>query len=125
MIKGLEHLSYEEMFRELGLFSLTMRRPRGRRINMYKYLMGGVRLFPVVPTEQTISNGHKSKYKKFHLNTKNPFPTVTVIKHYNRIAQRGCGVSIHGDIQISTGHGSGQPALTDAALSKRTGQDKL
>jgi len=64
MIRGLEHLCYEERLRELGLFSLQKGRLRGHLIVAFQYLKGaykrdGDNFFSKACCDRTRSNGFK------------------------------------------------------------------
>jgi len=90
MMRGLEHLSYKEGLRELGLFSLKKRRLRGDLITAYKYLecgcqKDGARLFPEVPSDRTRGNGHKLKHSKFQVNMRKNFFPLRVTEPWNRL----------------------------------------
>jgi len=86
MIRGLEHLSYEERLRELGLFSLEKRRVWGHLIATFQYLKGvykkyGDRVFSGVCCNRTRGHGFKLKEGRFRLGMGRNFFTMRVMRH--------------------------------------------
>jgi len=88
MIQGMEHISYEDRLRELGLFSLRKRRLQDGLIAAFLYLKGssrkeGDRLFSRVC--RTRGNSFKHKQGRFRLDIRKKSFAVRVVKHGNRL----------------------------------------
>jgi len=92
MIQGMEHLSYKERLRELGLFSLEKRSLQGDLIASFQYLKGDCKkaeegLFTRSCRDRTSHNGFKLKKGRFRLDIRKTFFTVRVVRHRNRLAR--------------------------------------
>lgn len=107
-----------------GTAQLGAEKAEGYLINVYKYLMKGVkkavRLFSVVSSEWKRNNGYKLKYKQFHFKIFHS----KVVKHLNRLPREAVK-SPSLDLQNLTEHGTEQPALADLLLSRRVWLNNL
>ena len=89
-MKGLEHKSYEERLRTLGVSSLEKRRLRDNLSALYSFLRrgsgeGGADLFSLGSSDRMCGNGSKLHQGKFRPDIMKHFFTERVIKHWNRL----------------------------------------
>ena len=90
MIRGMEHLSYEERLRELDLLSLEKRRLQGDLIVAFQYLKGACKqegewLFTRVDSDRTREDGFKLRQGRFRLGIRRMLFTQKVVTHWNRL----------------------------------------
>lgn len=86
--RRIEHLSYEEMLRELGLLSLEKRRLLGDPIVSFQYpkrayKKDGARLFTRAYSDRTRGNVFKLMASRFKLDMRRKFFTVRVENRRN------------------------------------------
>jgi len=85
MMWGLDHLSYEESLRQLGLFSLEKRRLWGDLTVAFRYIKGAYqkarqRRFTKAWSDKTRGNSLKLKNGRFRMDIRNKFFMMRVVR---------------------------------------------
>ena len=93
MIRGLEHLPYEDRLRELGLFSLDKRKLWEDLIAAFQYLKGAYRkvgagLFIRLCSGRTSEGGFKMEEGRFRQDMGRKFFTVRMVRHWNTLPSK-------------------------------------
>ena len=103
--------------RELGLFSLEMRRLQGDLIPAFQYLKEAYRkaeegLFIRTCSNRTRANGFKLEEGRFRQDIRKKVFTVGVVRHWNRLPSE----VVNGSIQGRAGWGFEHPGLEGGVL---------
>jgi len=89
MVRGMEHRSYEERLRELGLFNLEKGRLCGNLIAAFQYLKGPARklegLFTRAGSDRTRSKGFEVKESRFRLDIRKKLFSMRVVRPWHRL----------------------------------------
>jgi len=86
MVRGPEHLSYEERLRELEFFSPEKRRLLGDHVAVFQYIKGaykkdGETVFTEACSDGTRGNGFKVKEGRFRADIRRKIFTRIVVRH--------------------------------------------
>ena len=120
MIQGVEHLSYEDRLRELGLVSLEKRRLRGHLKAASQYLKRGYkkkkekekdRLYSIICCDNTRVHGFKLKEGRFRLDIRKGSFYSEGGEALEQVTQGTGGCPVPGDIERLSGPASEQPDL--------------
>ena len=92
LIRGLEHLTYEDRLRELSLISLEKRRIQGDLFAVFQYLKRaykkeGSQLFERADNSRTRGNRFKLKEGRLRLNIGGKFFTMRVVRCWIRLSR--------------------------------------
>jgi len=114
-IRELEHLSYEERLRDLGLLSLKKRRLLGDlraafQCLKWAYKQAGEGLFSRACSDRKRGNGFKLKEGRFRLDILFCYEGGKALE---QVAQRSCGCPLPGSVQGQVGLGSEELDLVE------------
>jgi len=100
LVKGLEHKSYQEQLKELGLFDLERRRLKGDLTGLFV---------------EDLKGGCSDVGAGLLLRSEHEEELMRLTEHWNRLPREAVESPFSGDIQDLPGQGPVQPALGDPA----------